>query len=254
MSELSATSDRVDPDGLDPSPEYRPVSTLAVVGLLTGLASALAFAHPLLWAVPAIGTALSAVALHRLGTAVPAQIGRRAALIGLTLSLLFGTTAVARWAVFRWQVRVETLQAGKRWFEALREGDPYKAHELTLDPGSRLKPDDDLVVRYSEPAKRKEIEKYIQEPTAGLLLSLGPHARVHHYQTKVAAGASTASVGHTYAVSAIQDGKTTSCFIQLYWMQSFDYANEDWQWKLSSAEFMREPPADWTATANAQAR
>jgi hypothetical protein len=254
MSELSATSDRVDPDGLDPSPEYRPVSTLAVVGLLTGLASVLAFVHPLLWTVPAIGVVLSANALHRLGTAVPVQIGRRAALIGLTLSLLFGTSAVARWTIFRWQVRVETLQAGKQWFEALREGDPYKAHELTLDPDSRLKPDDDFGVRYSEPGKRKEIEEYVQEPTARLLLSLGPHARVHHYETKVAVDASTASVGHTYAVSVVQDGKTTSCFIQLYWTHSFDYANQDWQWKLSSAELMKQPPANWTAAANAQAR
>lgn len=253
MSESSATSYVADPDGLDPSPEYRPVSSWAVVGLLMGLASVLAFVHPMAWVVPIIGTALSAGALYRLRTAVPPQIGRRAALIGLTLSLLFGTTAVTRCVVFRWQLRAETLQAGKQWFEALREGNPYAAHQFTSE-ARQVKPDDDLVVRYSEPHARKQIEEYIEEPAVRLLLSLGPYARVRYYRTEALIDApENAGASHTYAVSVVQDGKSTSCFVQLRWARNFDYESKDWQWRLSAAEFMKRPPAGWIPPADARA-
>jgi hypothetical protein len=247
MSELSATSDHVDSDGFDPSQEYRPVSTLAVVGLLAGLASVLAFAHPLLWAVPALGTLFSACALHQIAVAVPPRVGRKAALIGLALSLLCGTTAVTRQVLFRWQLRAETLQAGKQWFEALREGDPYKAHQFTLGQGKRLEAGEDLVVRYSEPNARKDLEEYLEKPAIRLLLSLGPHAQVRYYEMKrLVAVPDAAGAAYRYAVSVRQDGKTTSCFVDLQWERSFDYVHRDWQWDLSSAEVVRQPPAGWT--------
>ncbi|HEV7224242.1 MAG TPA: hypothetical protein VGN42_16155 [Pirellulales bacterium] len=244
----------MDPEGLGLSPDYRPISTMAVVGLLAGLASVLAFTHPLFWAVPALGALLSGCALHQLAVAVPPRIGRRAALIGLTLSLLCGASAITRQVLFRWQLRAETMQAGKQWFEALREGDPYKAHQFTLGLGKRLEPGDDLVVRYSEPHARKGIEEYVEKPAIRLLLSLGPYAQVRYYETTgLVAVPETAGATHRYAVSVSQDGKITSCFIELHWSRIFDYDHHDWQWKLSSAEVVTRPLAPWTAAADVPA-
>lgn len=248
MSELNSAGSDLETDEPEELQEYRPISTLAVVGLIAGMFSVLAFVHPTLWCLPALGAAISAWALRRLTTSAVPQLGRRAALVGLTLSLLFGATAVTRFGIFRWQMRVETMQLSKQWFEALRDRDPYRAHQLTRSAARRFKAEDDLVVRYVEPEPRRELEEYVAEAPVRMLLSLGKYAQVRYFANHVTdASAEQPAVIDVYAVSVRQAGQTTSCFVQLYWLRSLEFGTKRWSWHLNSAKILAEPPAGWNS-------
>ena len=81
------SSEHPDPEMAD----YRPVSGIGIAALLIGLAAPLALVHPMLWCVPAIGAGVAIVALVRIRRSEIPLIGRKAAILGLVLSLLFVT-------------------------------------------------------------------------------------------------------------------------------------------------------------------
>jgi len=246
MSELHSAGSEAGADEPDELQEYRPISSLAVVALVAGLLSVLAFVHPLFWFVPVLGAAIGAWALRRLATSAVPQLGRKAALVGLTLSLLFGATALTRFGVFRWQMRVETMQLSKQWFEALRDRNPYQAHQLSLIIGRRFKAEDDLLVRYAEPEHRRALEEYVAEPAERLLLSLGKYAQVRYFANQVTDETNEQpAVIDIYAVSVRHAGQTTSCFVRLHWTRSLEYGTNRWSWHLNSAKILKEPPAGW---------
>src|SRR5689334_5841351 len=76
--------------------EYRPVSGWCVAAVLLGLASILALIHPLLWSVPLAGVCVSLLALRRLDRSETKLLGRKAALVGLAFSLIYGVAAPVR--------------------------------------------------------------------------------------------------------------------------------------------------------------
>ena len=79
------------PEHPDPDlAEYRPVSGWGVAALLVGLVSAAASAHPLLWCLPLAGVVVSLIALRRIARSEIKLLGRKAALIGLAFSLIYG--------------------------------------------------------------------------------------------------------------------------------------------------------------------
>ncbi len=74
---------------------YRTVSASAIFALVLGLFSAVAFAHPLLWALPLVAAGLAIAALVRIAQQPHELIGRKAALIGLAAAVLFGSAAIS---------------------------------------------------------------------------------------------------------------------------------------------------------------
>ncbi|MGD0897754.1 MAG: hypothetical protein ABR915_07940 [Thermoguttaceae bacterium] len=163
---------------------YRAMSGLAVAGLLTGLASAVAMMGPLGWIVPAVGLACNGLALARIAHAGPALIGRKAALTGLFLSALFATAAPTQWFVGHRLVRNEAIRFAAVWFDALRQGDPYKAQQLTLDPRFRCPKGETYREFYSRyPNWGNELKRYVLQPPVRALLALGPKALVRFYET-----------------------------------------------------------------------
>jgi hypothetical protein len=119
---------------------------------------------------------------------------------------------------------------------------------LTRNAGSRFKPDDDLVVRYSEPEHRRNLEEYVAEPPVRLLLSLGKYAQVRYFANHTTDATSEQPVvSDIYAVSVRHEGQTTSCFVQLYWTRSLEFGTNHWSWRLSSAKVLTQPPEGWNA-------
>ena len=85
--------------------EYRAVSSSAVAGLILGLLSPAAAIDPVLWAVPIAGIIFSSLSLRRIAQNAPALIGRKAAIVGLILSIFFGSAAVTDWCAYRAMLR-----------------------------------------------------------------------------------------------------------------------------------------------------
>ena len=163
---------------------YRTLSSPAVGALILGLASPLAIIDPLLWCVPFLGIAVGGWALWRIAWSAPAQIGRKAALLGLTLSVFFGTAAVADWFVYREMICHQARQFAARWFEFLAHGQPREAHQLTINPLLRQPPQQGLQDVYREDTElKRQLDGYVAEALIAKLLKLGEKARVRYDKT-----------------------------------------------------------------------
>ncbi|MHC4177154.1 MAG: DUF4190 domain-containing protein [Planctomycetota bacterium] len=167
--------------------QYRALSGLAVTGLIIGLLSPIWMIDPRLWVVPGpvFGIVFGSMALWQIKRKAPALIGRKAALVGLVLSLLFGTAAPADWLGYRWAVRREARRFALQWFDFLANNQPHKAYQLTLHPKLRQPLEDKaLEDHYRQGSHAKEeLDNYRSQELIQALTDLGKRARVRYRQT-----------------------------------------------------------------------
>jgi len=177
MSDTERLPSRFSASEENEAADYHAVSALAVVGLLCGLAAATAILSPALWIVALLGVLLNVLALARIAREAPALIGRKAALVGLILSVFFGAVAMTDWYTYSELINREARQFAALWFDSLRDHEPQKAHQLTR-PASTRRPFDeklwDLYFDGSEP--REDLKAYLERPEVRTLLDLGNKA------------------------------------------------------------------------------
>jgi hypothetical protein len=101
---------------------YLPVSRLAVVAALLGVASVSAVANPLFLVVPLIGCGLSAMALSDVSREYAPKAGRLAALAGLALSLGFGFQSATHLGVSYVAARSRAITVAEAFIVAAGEG------------------------------------------------------------------------------------------------------------------------------------
>ena len=128
--------------------DYRPVSRLAPITAILGIASASALIHPLLWVIPLLATVVGIVALRQF-TTNPQLIGRKAVLFGLILALFIGSYAPARTLTRRSMLSHESRRIATDWLELVRQGRLEEAHQWTLTLRDR-QPTDVLLKKYYE--------------------------------------------------------------------------------------------------------
>lgn len=231
--------------GEEELPDYRPICGLAIIGLLAGVVSLAAFLHPVLWCLAIVGTLLNGLALRQIVAGGTPLSGRRLALIGLTLSCLFGASAVARYTVRSIIFRSQARAVADAWIVLLREGEIHRAHQMTGPPANRFPLDDQLPEKYAEmPMMKKPFELFYTTPLIRLLLFLGPRAEVRYFGTdNVKFGKSEAVATEIYTLTIDDGGQRTSCFIQ------FDvtrvYEKKRWMWKLSTPLLLNDFPRGW---------
>ncbi|HUT13431.1 MAG TPA: hypothetical protein VMY42_23285 [Thermoguttaceae bacterium] len=160
---------------------YRTLSAPAVVGFILGLISPLAAVDPLLCAVPMVGAVFSGLALWRIKRNASVLVGGRLALVGLTLSVFFGTAAMADRLAFRALLHREARACAARWCDFLLQDQPRDAHQLTLLPKRRLAPGETLDDFYREGSNwRNDLDEYVAKAIVAELLELGRQARVDY--------------------------------------------------------------------------
>jgi hypothetical protein len=216
---------------------YRAVAGLAVAGLIFGLLAPLALIDPTLWTVPALGMLLSVRALRRIRRSEPALAGRKLALAGLALSLLFLTAAPTDWLVHRWRVRNEATELAGLWFRCLTEDEPQKAYQLTLPSGGRQPLDHRLWAVYRDtPRLRQGLENYVKAPLVRTLLALGPKARVRFYETANQSRTGQEDVvEQLYAVTYEEEGERKSFFVAVQ-MSRTKLADGTADWRIARAD------------------
>lgn len=244
MSELQPVQERFTEEGML-LPEYRAVSGLAVGGLLLGLASVLAFVHPTLWAMPVVAVIVCGLALRRLASEGSTLVGRRAALIGLAVALICGISSPIQYFSFRYQMRADAIRAAREWFTALREDRPWAAHQLTVSPEGRWSLDDaGLVGKYTADPDR--LKSYAKNDTIRLLLTLGKHCHVRHYENiGVVTTMGGQNVLDIYAVTVEYEGRRITFFIRIGLFRTYNLATGKWEWRISTADFVRAPPGEF---------
>jgi hypothetical protein len=209
-------TESTDPQDTDMG-QYQAVSGLAVAGLLVGLASPAALGHPLLWTVPLVAMVICALALRRIAREAPALIGRKAALTGLALAVLFLAAAPLQGYTYGRLLDWEGRRFAAQWFELVRQNQREKSFELTRQAESRLPLDEDLPSRYppdSDPLS--ELNGYLQQPSVQALLALGDKAQVRYYDTERSTRSNRGDViKQVYAVTYEEDGERKSFFVEL---------------------------------------
>ncbi len=206
---------RLTPARLPDEPEvesYRPLSGLAVVAAVLGLVSPLALFAPFLWVLPFGGVLASVAALRAIGSVIPPMLGRKGAMAGLALSLVFGVAGPVDWACYRWQIRREATQFAMQWFDLLRNREPHKAFQLRLAAETRSPLDDSLWQVYYEGSDlRQMLEDFLNDKTVRTLMALGDKASIRYYDTEAQEGGRESDIlDQSFAVTyASPDGPAT---------------------------------------------
>lgn len=227
----------------DPGLSYREISGRAVAGLLSGAVSAAAMTSELFWFLPPLAVAVNIAALREIRRRGRPMIGRRAALAGLALALIFGLSAPLQGPIHRWGLRGEAIEVARQWFVALRENKPLAAHQLALPQWTRMPADESLVGRYAAEKGRRALQQYVAQPAVGLLLRLGKHARLRYFgNVSLSSDDEQETVVDLYAITVEQDDRRTSFFVKLRLTRRLDLLRRVWGWQVSTAEFVASAP------------
>lgn len=224
--------------------DYRAVSGLAVVGLILAILSATAFIHPLLWLAAWTAALVNGVALRRIGEANSRLIGRKAALIGLAVSLICSIGAPVQFIVHRRQLRREAVEIAREWFDYLRDNRPEMAHRMSQFPQTKAARGKSPLPDYEAgSAPLEPLRGFIQESPVDLLLKLGKRAHIRLYENDdVWSSGGMEGVRDVYVVTVGEDNQPTSFFLRLGTTRSADLATGEWQWQVTLHEFRNEPP------------
>lgn len=137
---------------------YRRLSWLAVWSLPLGLLSALSMVSPLLWFVPLVAVTFALGGLRQIARSSDTT-GRRLALTGLALAVLFGTWGMS-WTISRRIVLDnQAREHAGEWLGLMRDQEFMKAHQLSIDYFERLPTGSSLETYYAEPAPKPESER-----------------------------------------------------------------------------------------------
>ncbi|MCA9103143.1 MAG: hypothetical protein KDA63_18430 [Planctomycetales bacterium] len=196
---------------------YRTYCVTAFCGLGLGLLSLVAFAYPLMWILPLAAGIVSALALRKIAADPDRLIGRRAALVGLAVSVLIGIGAPTRVLAHRWATHWQTRRFAEEWFQHLADGNPHFALEMTRDIRKRRALSDDLWRQYRDNAADAEaLRQYIRQPVVAALLALGDSANVRFYQTRKFTPIDVGdAVDEVFAVTYEDRGKPKTFFVSV---------------------------------------
>jgi hypothetical protein len=211
--------------------EYRPVSGWALAALFVGLLSFVALFHPLLWSVPMAGAVVSLIALRRISRSDVPLIGRRAALIGLAFSLLYGVAAATRVASRDYWLRSRAERLASEFIDLIRSRKTAEAYALMRQslekkplkpaPGSR---------EANQPEPKNQREMFASTEPVKTLLSLGPAAQLERLNTTIQSGPGPwQAVSVLYRVHRPDEHSLDPLEVVIYVEQMFDEdSNERW--------------------------
>lgn len=161
-------------DGREYDDQYHSMSALAVTVTILGLLSCASLLTPNLWFLPPLVVVLGAVAIRTLKSN-PEKIGRKGVLVGITLAVLFGTWAPARYYSRKHMLYRQARQYADAWIDLVRHDKLYKAHQLHLPKIERVADDAALKDEYNTIAYAKSefYAFYEEKPLQAILKSKG---------------------------------------------------------------------------------
>jgi hypothetical protein len=218
--------------------QHRPVSRLAVASMLLGLVSAAAIANPLAWCVPIVGVTLAIAALRTLSTENSMVLGRKAALAGLVMALLFGSCGMTRYfARQQWLYR-QARPLAQRWIELVREGRLYEAHQLHSPQRDRISPGGDLDDFYQgEDGAQSSLEVFFEQPPLSEIVRIGRRGQLRFEGDEDIdfareGGAKSEIVILRYAIDYEEDGKPQTLSFLVSVARKYDAEHREARWNV----------------------
>ena len=234
---------KLSPAGLQPEAdanviEYRPVSMLAVLTLVLGLASALALAGPVLLFIPGICVLIGLFAWRSIASSDGSLAGRNVILWGLAFASFFTAMSLGRVLTQRALVVRDAKQISETFLSLLLANHPEKAHQLQLLEHVRQPTGTSLWLHYrTTPDDYDALRRFVDAPLIHALLSLGPKAKVRYYDTEDI----TESAGRTYVVLLYtvtfgEQGKPQTFFARLTARRDIDVETGILSWSIDNYE------------------
>jgi hypothetical protein len=119
---------------------YKSLSVLAIFCLLIGLLSPLCLVWSGFLALPLVGIVLSLLAIWRIAASEGRLAGRGAAIVGLALSVAFGTMAFSHQSLTRHWRSNQAEEFGREWLALLTANDTNAAFKATYEGNRTLPP------------------------------------------------------------------------------------------------------------------
>ena len=177
MSTPLADSNALPVDGEET--KYRAVSAWAVMVLVLGILSPLAFVGPVLWVAPLLCIVAALIAMWKISSSAGELVGWNIALLGLLLAVLFGLAAPVHTLTRHYWLETRAEVIAKEFIDFLRQGRPQAAFQLTLLPRMRKPLDADLSAQIDKDAKaRQKYDDFLRVEPAPTLLAQRDQAQV----------------------------------------------------------------------------
>ena len=173
-SQSAARTTTFHSDDVESLGNYRTLSVLALVSLVIGLASPLAFSAPLARAIPLIGIGISLIALRRIAVSDGVLAGRWAAMVGLALSVA-SLLAVLSYDRVKEHLHVRQAEEfGTQWLATLQSGDTKRAFRLTSQGAQPSRPPDEPGM----PASKNPYDEFLANPVIQRLSQSGTSGKL----------------------------------------------------------------------------
>ena len=233
MGDSANTSEATSPDSGDFS--YRPFSKLAIIGLLLGLLSVVAFVSPVLWIVPLVAMGVSLAVWNR---------ARRGEVAGLWLAII-GMVMAAFWgacAVGYHQVRLSTLKSStqdyaQNWLQMVNDGNVDKAFQYSMATRGDTKLPAETYQEYydDDPARREALDALLElAPMRDLVTHDGElvwqRSAVKH------CGKITACVLHRFQFNYQAAGQPVQRPIAVYVLGELNKSKDTMEWFVLEVE------------------
>ena len=229
----------------------RAISWAAVSSLVLGAASCTvllnALAYPLLCSLPILSVVLALVALRQVQQAGPRLLGRKAALGGLALALLFGTWGVTQAAVRQARIFDQARGHALHWLQLVQSGRLSEAYVLHLPRESRLAPGVALdTVFTSDREKHEALRAFFDDATLRKLIQVGPSAQIQFEGNERLDGEWAAKqrveyVTQRFALKYSEDGRPQTLRFTATLVRKKHPASGEVSWELQSVSLPRPP-------------
>lgn len=173
-----------------PATTYRPVSLLAIVGLILGVLSFAIFLFDAVWLLlflPLPGFLVSLVARRRINRSDGTLAGGMVAAMGIVLSVASGLGYLTVHVTTYWTIKEESRAFADRWTKLLTDGKEVQAFLGTVQPSNRPAPGEELdirMVRARYPAGNTGFDVFRSAPMPAMVLRYGDKAQWNYLGAK----------------------------------------------------------------------
>ena len=170
---------------------YNQWSLLAMLSLLCGIVSLMAFLYSNCLFIAVGGILLSLWAYFHVKQSQGALIGSKAALLGLSLSIIALVGVTVMWSYYQYTVRMEANRFLRIWFDAVKTKNVRLITEMKSPTWYRTL-DSDLEewwkskLTYKGEMERESVEMFVSslnDPCMRTLWALGDSADISYYKT-----------------------------------------------------------------------
>jgi hypothetical protein len=237
-STYHSESEHVGVVGLDDEPTYRSISVLAIVSIVIGVAAPLCMMAPLLFVLPIVGIAVALLALRGIEVSAGTLIGRKAALIGIAISVASIGAALTRTKLSEVMLSQQARGTALEWIALLQDGKVDDAFEMTMASRKGPPPPSPMNMGPSEPPQ-EPIDAFRANPVVHFLAEHGEGADVKYVENVAfdpgVLGAAMVAQEYDVAASQETDGEPTTR-IKVALSRIRGGRGASWQWLVTNYE------------------